>query len=103
MRRLSTVIACTLGSDDLRTQAERWRRLQREAGLGISETEDGVRLRFRDEQAADKELRALVAVETDCCAWARWEIRREAGELVLDVSSTSAGAAALQSMFRRLE
>jgi hypothetical protein len=103
MRRLSTVIACTLGSDDLRAQAGRWRRLQREAGLGISEADDGVRLRFRDEQAVDEELRALVAVETDCCAWARWEISREADELVLDVSSTPAGATVLQSMFSRPE
>lgn len=103
MKRLSTVIACTLGKDDLRTQAECWRRLHRDAGLGINGREDGVRLRFRDEQAVDEELRALVAVETDCCAWALWEIRREAGELVLDVSSTPAGAAVLQSMFSRLE
>ena len=62
-----------------------------------------MRLRFRHEKAIDEELRALVAVETDCCAWARWEFRGEAGELVLDVTSTPEGAAALNSMFRRLK
>ena len=92
-------IACTLGVDELGTQAQRWMRLGREAGLGREETADGLRLRFRDQPGAEQELRALVAVESDCCSWARWEVHRADGELIMQASSTPEGAAALKTMF----
>jgi hypothetical protein len=97
--KLSPVVACTLSSEDRRVQVERWRRLKREAGLACSETENGLWLRFRDERAVEEELRALVALERRCCAWAGWEIRRDDGQLALHVSSTGAGVAALKMMF----
>jgi hypothetical protein len=93
------VIACTLSGDQLGDQAERWLRLGQEAGLGRAETEDGVRIRFRDEPAAERELRALVAVESTCCGWAQWVVGRASGELVLEVHASPEGAAVLQSMF----
>jgi hypothetical protein len=93
------VIACELGGGEIGTQAERWMRLGREAGLERAETEDGLRIRFRDEPAVEEELRALVAVERRCCSWARWEVRRADGELILEVSSTREGAVALHTMF----
>ena len=92
-------VACTLTSDDLGTQAERWTRLRREAGLERVETDDGLRLTFRDERAVEAELQALVAVENDCCAWASWDVGREDGELVMHASSTGDGVATLHSMF----
>jgi hypothetical protein len=92
-------IACSLGAERAAGQAERWRRLGRDAGLGRTETADGLELRFRDEAAVERELRDLVAVESGCCAWARWEVRRADGELVLRVSSVPDGAAALHAMF----
>jgi hypothetical protein len=96
---LAPDIACDLGAAKAATQAERWLRLGREAGRGRAETPDGLQIRFRDEPAAERELRDLVAVERKCCAWARWEVRRAAGELVMRVTSTPAGAAALHAMF----
>jgi hypothetical protein len=98
-RKLSPVVACTLGNDDLGAQAERWRRVRSEAGLGRMETADGLRLTFRDGTQVEEELRALVAVENECCAWARWDVRREDGELVMHVRSTGTGIAALHTMF----
>lgn len=94
------VIACELGVTELGAQAQRWLRLGRTAGLGRTETEDGLLLRFRDEPAAERELRALAAAESDCCSWARWDVRRDGGELILDVRSTPQGAATLHAMFR---
>lgn len=91
-------IVCDLGEEKAATQAERWLRLAREAGLGRAEANDGLELRFRDE-AVERELRDLVSVESRCCAWARWEIHRGSGELVMRVSSTPEGAAALHTMF----
>ena len=93
------VIACGLNGEEKGAQAQRWLRLGREAGLGRAETEDGLRIRFRADPAVERELRALVAVESDCCAWAQWEVRRAGDELVMRVSSTTTGAAALHAMF----
>jgi hypothetical protein len=93
------VIACELSGDEASSRAERWMRLRRYAGLGRVETEDGLRVRFRDEPAVERELRALVTAENSCCAWARWEVRRAGGELVMRVSSTPEGAAALHAIF----
>jgi hypothetical protein len=98
-RKLSPVVVCTLGKDDLGAQAERWRRVRSEAGLRRNETADGLRFTFTDETEVEEELRALVAVENECCAWARWDVRREDGELVMHARSTEAGIATLHSMF----
>jgi hypothetical protein len=95
----ATVIACKLGDDQAGAQARRWVRLWRDAGLERVETKDGLRIRFRDAPAVEDELRALVAVERNCCSWARWEVRRADGGLILTVSSTPEGAATLHMMF----
>lgn len=96
---LAPTVACTLTSEDLGTQVERWTRLRREAGLERAETEDGLRLTFRDERAVEEELQALVAVENDCCAWTTWDVGRADGELVMYARSTGVGVATLHSMF----
>jgi hypothetical protein len=48
---------------------------------------------------AEDELRALVAVETECCPWATWMVERSAETIVLDVRSTAEGVTALHAMF----
>lgn len=94
------VIACDLGVTVAAAQARRWLRLGQAAGLGRAETGDGLLIRFRDEPAVERELRALATAESACCSWARWQVRRDGGELVLDVRSEPEGAAALHAMFR---
>jgi hypothetical protein len=90
-------IACTLTSADLAAQARRWQRLIAGTLTDRAEIADGLRLSFRAE-AAD-ELRALVAVEAECCPWAAWRVERAAGSVVLDVRSPGEGAAVLHAMF----
>ena len=94
----SIPVACTLGSAGLAAQARRWEQLMARALTGRDETPDGLRLSFRPE--AEDELRALVAVETGCCAWATWTIEPTAGAVVLDVRSAAEGIATLHAMFR---
>ena len=91
-------VACTLGTADLAAQGRRWERLMARALTGRAETADGLRLTFRPE--AEDELRALVAVETGCCAWATWTVEPTAGAVVLDVRSADEGVATLHTMFR---
>ena len=93
----TTPVACTLTSGGLAAQRRRWQRLMARALTGRAETADGLRLTFRPE--AEDELRALVAVETGCCAWATWTVEPTAGAVVLDVRSADEGIATLQAMF----
>jgi hypothetical protein len=93
----TTPVACTLTPAGLAAQAGRWQRLIAQAGTGRTETAAGLRLSFRPD--AEDELRALVAVETECCQWATWTVERTAETVVLDVSSSAEGAAALRGMF----
>ena len=93
----SIPVACTLGMADLAGQARRWEQLMAQALTERSETADGLRLSFRPE--AEDELRALVAVETGCCAWAAWTVEPADGAVVLDVRSAAVGIATLHGMF----
>ena len=93
----SIPIACTLGATSLAAQARRWEQLMARALTGRDETADGLRLTFRPE--AEDELRALVAVEAGCCAWAVWTVEPTAGAVVLDVRSADEGIATLHGMF----
>ena len=95
---LSELVACTLTDTDHRTQRERWRALGGAFGLGRVETDDGFSVRFRCRPAVEAELAALVKVESECCAWARWEVERHDETLVLVVTSRSEGVAALHAM-----
>ena len=94
----STPVACTLGVAGLAAQRRRWEQLTAQALTGRAETADGLRLSFRPE--SEDELRALVAVETGCCAWAAWTVEPTAGAVVLDVRSAGEGIATLHAMFR---
>jgi len=100
---LSALIACTLTDANLKTQRERWLALGESFGLGRTETEDGLRLRFRGDPAIEAELEALVAVENDCCSWAAWTVEHDDGALVIAVRSKGDGIATLHGMFRQPE
>ncbi len=88
-----TEIACTLNGSDLAEQARRWRALPL---VRREETEAGLRLTFAPEPGVEAELRALVAVENDCCRWARWNV--EDG-VVLVATSSGHGVTTLHGMF----
>ena len=94
----SIPIACTLTAGGLAAQGRRWERLMARALTGRAETADGLRLTFRPE--AEAELRALVAAETGCCAWAAWTVEPTAGAVVLDIRTADEGIATLHTMFR---
>src|SRR5215469_13010291 len=93
-------VACTLSSADLAAQCSRWEQLAARALTGRAETADGLRLCFGREPGTEEELRALAAMENECCPWAAWTVRADAGQIVLDVRSASAeGIVALHGMF----
>jgi hypothetical protein len=73
--------------------------LYADAGTARIETDGGLRVRFRTSPAAERELRALVAVEGECCAWADWRVEASEEELVLEVSSTGDGIPVIHDWF----
>ena len=101
-RELSELVACTLNDTSLKTQRERWINLGENFGLGRYETDDGLRLTFKDHPAVEAELQALVAVENECCSWAAWSIERgKDGALVMAARSQGEGFATLHGMFTK--
>jgi hypothetical protein len=95
-------VTCSLTRAGLAGQAARWARLTARALAGQTKTAHGFRLRFRPEPGAEQELRALAAVETECCPWATWTVQAGPARLVLDVRSAGDGVAALHGMLTSL-
>jgi len=101
-QRGTAPVACTLTSADLAAQGQRWERLAAHAMTERTETVDGLRMSFRPEPGAEKELRALVAVENECCRWADWTVEADDGQIVLAVRASGDGVTALHGMFAGL-
>ncbi len=95
-------VACSLTTEGLAEQAGRWARLAARALTGRELTADGIRLGFRPEPGIEEELRALAAIETQCCPWATWTVQASATRVTLDVRATGDGIAALHGMFTGL-
>jgi hypothetical protein len=103
-RTATAPIACSLDAGDLRSQEQRWAALVRRAGIDRAATADGVALTFRADDGVEHELSELVAVENQCCSWARWELRAvvdgdDDTALVMRARASGDGVATLQSMF----
>ena len=92
-------VACTLGSSELRTQAQRWKRLYSEAGFARTETDAGMRVHFRHSREAERELAELVAVERECCKWAEWTVEADEDDLILELTSTGDGISVIHTWF----
>ena len=92
-------VACALTPARLAEQAGRWARLAARAMTDRTQTEHGLRIRFRPEPGTEKELRTLVAVENECCAWATWTVEASPAHIVLDVRAAGTGVAVLHSLF----
>jgi hypothetical protein len=97
---LAELVACTLSDNDLKTQRERWINVGTNFGIDRQKTDAGLQLSFKDHPAVEEELRALVAVENDCCSWALWSVERMEGVLVMAARSKGEGVSTLHGMFR---
>ena len=96
---LSELVACTLNDTGLKSQRDRWLNLGEHFGIARKQTEDGLRITFKDHPAVAVELQALVAAENECCSWATWSVEREDGALVMAARSEGDGVVTLHGMF----
>lgn len=97
---LAELVACTLSDTGLKTQRERWISVGTNFGISRKKTDDGLQLTFKDHPAVEQELRALVAVENDCCSWASWSVERSDGALLMAARSKGEGVSTLHGMFK---
>ena len=98
---ITELVACTLTATYLKTQRERWINVGTNFGLARVETADGLQLTYQDHPAVEQEVRALVALENDCCSWASWSVDREEGVLVMAARSQGEGISTLHGMFKQ--
>jgi hypothetical protein len=96
-------VACTLGPGELAGRAARWQALAGRADGRVSRTEHGARLSFGAGEGVTGELRELVALERECCAFATWSLREQGGRVLVEISGgTPEAVTAVQAMFTSL-
>lgn len=76
--------ACSLGAKDRPKRAADIRAVGRDALIGTSD--DGA-LRCRSDETIRARLDAIVAAESECCAFLDFELRESGGELRLVISA----------------
>jgi MerR family copper efflux transcriptional regulator len=73
-------IACSLDADELPKRLAELQAIGRDALLSVDP--DGV-LRFRADESIRARLEAIVAAESRCCPFLSFDLREQAGELLL--------------------
>jgi hypothetical protein len=78
-------IACSLDRDAGQQRQARWQALADRGLLAHGRTAHGARQRYRADPEVERELRELIELEGDCCAFLDFELERADDALVLDV------------------
>ena len=79
-------IACALSADGMTARLALIDALAADALLDRAPTDTGMRIRLRDRPDVEQRTRELVAAESECCAFLDFQLGREDGALVLDIS-----------------
>jgi hypothetical protein len=98
MRELP-VIACSLSPTDLAERRARWAALTERWLLERALVPGGVRLAFHADDGTESELRALAALERECCGFASFRVTSSRGRVTLDVTAEGDGVAAVRGIF----
>jgi hypothetical protein len=94
-------IACTLSPDGMTARLALIDVLAADGLLDRTATESGIRVRLRDTPDIERRTRDLVAAESACCGFLDFELGRENGELVLDISGPEAARPVIDMFFAR--
>jgi hypothetical protein len=79
-----TPIACSLSAEELPARLAEMRAIGRDALLAV--TLEGA-LRFSGDDATRQRLETIIAAESQCCPFLRFELADDRGELVLSVTA----------------
>ena len=92
-------IACTLTPDGMTARLALIDALAADGLLERIPTESGLRVRLLDRPDIDRRTRELVAAESKCCAFLDFELRRENGNLLLDISGPEDARPVIEMFF----
>ncbi|WP_053227122.1 hypothetical protein [Solirubrobacter soli] len=67
--------------------------------LDRTATERGLRVRLRDTPHIEQRIRELVAAESRCCAFLDFDLGRDGGDLVLDISGPEEARPVIELFF----
>ena len=81
-----TPIACTLSPDGMTARQSLIDSLADDGLLDRAATDAGLRVRLRDTPDIERRTRELIAAEARCCAFLAFDLQRDDGALVLDIS-----------------
>ena len=79
-------IACTLSPDGVAARMALVDTLAADGLLHRARTSTGMRVRLRDTPDIEQRTLELIAAESRCCAFLDFELGREDGDLVLEIS-----------------
>jgi hypothetical protein len=88
----SRAIVCSLGGAAMAGRFEQWRDLARRARVAGAPHPQGAVLRYRRQPGVEDELRRLVALEADCCAFLAFDLVAAGAELRLTVTGPAEAA-----------
>jgi hypothetical protein len=88
-------IACTLSAGDRQGRAAAVRELGERALVGLEVSDRRALLRFRGEPEC---VDALVAAESQCCAFFRFATRRQGDEIELEIRTPEGGEPLLRGL-----
>jgi hypothetical protein len=83
---MNTPIACSLPAAGYAARQEDIARIAREALRSREPLTGGTRLILAARDDTERDLRALVAAEAECCPFLRFELNRDGDSLRLDVT-----------------
>jgi hypothetical protein len=92
-------IACTLTPDGMTARLALIDALVADGLLERTPTDTGLRVRLRDTPVIEQRIRELVAAESECCAFLDFELRRDRGDLVLDIAGPEDARPVIEMFF----
>jgi hypothetical protein len=92
-------IACTLTPGGMTARMALIDVLATDGLLDRTATESGMRVRLRDTPDIERRTRELVAAESTCCAFLDFDLGRENGDLVLEISGPAAARPVIDLFF----
>ncbi len=93
----AAAIACTLDAVEAAERVEQARELVAESLIDSALTDDGAAMRFRS--GAEGALNALIAAESQCCGFLRFDLRRKDGALSLTVDGPAEARPIILELF----
>ena len=92
-------IACILTPDDMTARVALIEALTADGLLERTATATGIRVRLLDRADIERRTQELVAAESQCCAFLDFDLRRENGALVLDISGPEDARPVIEMFF----